>query len=264
MLKLEFKIDKYHLAYKYVLKYFGNPDAPSEWLELKKNLSEKYEAYPAFLFFEPADIGHGLLWFNYGLQDKSVIRDKDMVQKIFEDIFESQVFKKAHLETEDYRNRLEKIWSENVSYIEEYEKIIGLNVSSSAQVLVLHQDTETGSYIGDNIIEWGNPDLYENYQLIGLCHEFLHVLTEKQYNESKTEEEKWLLHSLIYLSADEELRLKINGDNGYFKSGVVDKYHHLLISVAESSLPFWKQYMSGEKGKDVIGLYESLRKNNID
>lgn len=260
MLKLEFKVDKYHLAYKYVLKYFaGGKNVPEEWQELKKVLASKYEHYAAFLFFEPADVGHGLSWFNL---DKSgdVIRDKEMVLKIFEEIFESEVFKKAYSETVTYKERLEKIWSENTEHIKEYENIIKLNVDAQATVLVLHQIIETGSYIGNNIIEWGNPDLYENYQLIGMCHEFLHVLTEKQYNETKTEEDKWLLHSLIYLSADEELRQVINGRDGYFMSGVVERYHPLLIETAKEFLPDWERYIKEQSYNNIVDLYESIRK----
>ena len=125
---------------------------------------------------------------------------------------------------------------------------------------MLHPEIEMGSYIGDNIIEWGNPDYYDNYQLIGLCHEFLHVLTEKQYKETKTEDEKWLLHSLIYLSVDEELRLHVNGDNGYFMSGVVDTYHSCLIETARKNLSAWKDYVTNNE-KNIIDLYENLRKS---
>ena len=262
MLKLEFKIDKHHLAYKYVLKYFGNPEVSLEWAKLKKALAEKYEAYPGFIFFEPTEIGHGLLWFNQQLQDNAVIRDKDTVNKIFESIFKSEVFKKVYAETEDYKNRIENLWTENTTYVEEYENIIRLNTSAKATILVLHPEIETGSYIGDSIIEWGNPDLYDNYQLVGLCHEFLHVLTEKQFDESKTEEDKWLLHSLIYLSADEELRLRINGDNGYFMSGVVETYHPRLIEMAKKCLPAWKRYIYDKEEGSIIDLYENLRKNS--
>jgi len=261
MIKLNFKVDKHHLAYKYVLKYFGqNKEIPDEWLELKKSLMEKYEHYPAYLFFEPADVGHGLLWYNLNVEGKSVIRDEVMIKKIFEEIFESLIFKKVYFETEEYKKRLEKVWLEGNKYIEEYEKIIALDTSSEATILVLHQEIETGSYIGEGVIEWGNPDLYSNYQLIGLCHEYLHSITEKQYNETKTEEEKWLLHSIIYLSADEELRLKINGDNGYFKSGVVNLYHPLLIKTAEQVLSSWKEYMINHTSENIVELYEKLRK----
>lgn len=263
MLKLEFTVDKHHLAYKYVLKYFGVVNnAPTEWQELKKTLASKYEHYPAFLFFDPADVGHGLSWFNLD-KGGDIIRDKETVVKIFEEIFESEVFKKAYSETVTYKEKLEKIWSGNAEHIKEYENIIQLNVDAQATVLVLHQDIETGSYIGNNIIEWGNPDLYENYQLVGLCHEFLHVLTEKQYNQAKTEEDKWLLHSLIYLSADEELRQVINGRNGYFMSGVVERYHSLLIGTAKESLAAWEKYINEHSYNNVIDLYESLRKKVI-
>jgi hypothetical protein len=259
MLKLNFTVDKYHLAYKYVLKYFGDAtDVPQDWQDLKYLLVSKYEHYAAFLFFVPVDAGHGLLWFNLN-KGADIIRDREMVMKIFEEIFASDVFMKAYLETETYRARLEKIWADGSEYIKKYEKVIKLNVNAEATVLVLHQSIETGSYIGKNIIEWGNPDLYENYQLIGLCHEFLHVLTEKQYNETKTEEDKWLLHSLIYLSADEELRQVINGENGYFMSGVVDRYHPLLIETAKRSLPYWEKYVKGESRSNIVDLYESLR-----
>lgn len=260
MLKLEFVVDKHHLAYKYVLKYFaGGNNVPEEWQELKNILASKYEHYAAFLFFEPADAGHGLSWFNLD-KGGDVIRDKEMVLKIFEEIFESEVFRKAYSETVTYKERLEKIWLDNAGHIKEYENIIKLNVDAQATVLVLHQEIDTGSYIGNSVIEWGNPDLYENYQLVGLCHEFLHVLTEKQYNETKTEEDRWLLHSLIYLSADEELRQVINGRNGYFMSGVVERYHSLLIGAAKESFSAWKKYIDEQSYNNIVDLYESMRK----
>ena len=260
MLKLNFTVDKHHLAYKYVLKYFkGGVNVPQEWQDLKTLLTSKYEHYAAFLFFEPSDVGHGLLWFNLD-KGTNVIRDKQVVVHIFNEIFESEVFKKIYSETVAYKEQLEKIWQESSEHIKSYEDIIKLNTNAEATVLVLHQDLETGSYIGDNIIEWGNPDLYEKYQLIGLCHELLHLLTEQQYIESKTEEDKWLLHSLIYLSADEELRQTINERNGYFMSGVIEKYHPLLISTAKESLPFWKKYIGEHSHSDIVELYESMRK----
>jgi hypothetical protein len=258
MLKLEFKVDKYHLAYKYILKYFNNSEAPSEWIELKRNLTEEYEAYPAFLFFEPTQVGHGLLWFNQNSQNENVIRDKDTVNKIFESIFQSEVFKRVYLETENYKKRLEEMWIENTFYVKEYENIIHMDISINATILVLHPEIETGSYIGDNVIEWGNPDLYENYQIIGLCREILHLITEKEFNESKTEDEKWLLHSLIYLSADEELRQKINGYNGYFMTSIVDKYHPRLIETANKFLLDWKNYVANEQKSNIVDLYKTL------
>ena len=257
MMDLKFRVDKHHLAYKYVLKYFADPNAPTEWLNLKKSLANQHSAYPGFLFFEPAEIGHGLLWSDTQSPRYSVIRDEETVQRIFETIFESEIFKQVLAATEKYRNDLEQIWEKHTTFREEYAGIIRLETSVSAETLVLSPELETGSYISNNIIEWGNPDLFENYQFIGLCHEFLHILTEKQFLESKTEEDKWLLHALIYLSADEELRVRMNGGE-YFASGSVDKYHPRLIETAQKYLPAWRTYITAAKGS-ILDLYEELR-----
>lgn len=257
MFKINFQIDKHHLAYKYVLRYFNDPQASPEWAELKRCLAEKYEAYPGFLFFEPENIGQGMLWFNLNSTTNTVIRDKDTVNKIFESIFKSEIFKKVYLETEAYKNKLEEIWRENNSYLKEYKNIIRLKKSIEVTVLVLHPSLGVGSYINDNTIEWGSPDFYKNYQFIGLCHELLHVLTEEQFLETGTEDEKWLLHSLIYLSTDEELRLKLNGGTEYFIPSIVETYHPHLIEIAKKLLPVWKKYINEQE--NIIELYERLK-----
>lgn len=259
MLNLKFKIDKHHLAYKYVLRYFGDINAPLGWATLKQDLIQQYGAYPGFSFFEPTEIGHGLSWFNIESSHDTVIRDQETVRAVFEAIFRSKVFQEVYAATEEYADKLTNIWEEGTSHVEEYEQIIRLNISAEATVLVLSPELGIGSYISNSIIEWGNSDLFDNYQLIGLCHEFLHVLTEKQFMGSKTEEEKWLLHALIYLSADEELRLRMNGGE-YFMGGHVTTYHPRLIETARKYLPAWKDYLVNTEFT-IIDLYETLQKD---
>ncbi len=260
MIQLEFRVDKHLLAYRCVLKYFGSPDASLEWSALRVSLAEKYEAYPGFLFFAPEHVGQGLLWCDQDLEMRSVIRDKETVGNVFQDIFSSSVFQKVTRETEEYRCRVEREWEENRSHVEVYEALIGIGATTKAEVLVLHPEMETGSYLGGGVIEWGNPDFYPNYQTIGLCHEFLHLLTETQFKETKNENEKWLLHALIYLSADEEVRRRMSGDGEYFRVELVRQYHPRLIETARTHLSEWKSYIEGQNGRDIVELYETLRR----
>lgn len=259
MIQLKFSIDKHLLAYRCVLKYFGNASVSLEWSALRETLAKKYDAYPGFLFFDPERAGQGLFWRDRDPSMTAVIRDKEIVERVFQDIFYSDVFLDVYRETEEYKIRIEREWDENSTHVEFYESLIGGGVTTNAEVFVLHPQMETGSYMGENVIEWGNPDFYPNYQVIGLCHEFLHAVTEKQFNETRNEDEKWLLHALIYLSADEELRQKMNGGGEYFPEAITVQYHPRLIETAKSYLPEWKSYIEGRNGRTIVNLYEALR-----
>lgn len=210
-------------------------------------------------------MGQGLLWFNQQKNDGSIIRDKEIVENIFQTIFASDVFNKTLAETEAYRLLLETLWQKNRETIEDFEKIIRLDTSREGVVLVLPPTLETGSYLGEGIIEWGNQDIAPHYQLYALCHEYLHLITEDLFQTSNTEEEKWLLHALIYLSADEELRLSllddVSDEKQYFVSHLTALYHPRLIKVARSLLDPWKEYML-DTSENFIDLYESLRRKN--
>lgn len=257
MLKLKFKIDKYHLAYNFCLKNFGKGKKDKEWQDIQKSLNKKFGDYIAFCFFTPEYVGYNLNVIGLGKNNHCLIKEKKMVIDIFNEIFKTPIFEQVYNETEQYKVRVEKEWNNNSAKIFSLVKeITDLEVPTKIiDVFILHPDLQIGSYMGNNQIEWGNPDLWKNYQSIGLAHEILHVLTEKQVS--------WLMHALIYLAIDEELRMRFNNSKEYFKEGTKKTYHKKLIAISRQILPHWKQYLSDKKKQNIIHLYNNLNYNNL-
>ena len=255
MIKLRFKIDKYHLAYNLCLRYFSDKKQ-FKWQELKNKLHIKYGDYSGFLFFEPKYIGYNLNLINFNKkQGIGLVRDVSIVSDIFNDIFISTQFKKTLAETEKYKKKVSNEWQKNgEKALFLLKDISRLKMkSNNVDVFILHPLLDSGSYIGNNTIEWGAPDHFKNYQTIGLSHELLHLFTEKQAD--------WMMHGIIYLAADEELRIRLNGSKKYFREGSVKTYHKKLIGISRKLLPHWKEYLKDGSKENIIDLWKRMHKN---
>lgn len=255
MIKLRFKIDKYHLAYNLCLRYFKDKKQ-SKWQELKNELHSKYGDYSGFLFFEPKYIGYNLNLIDFNRkQGIGLVRDMDIVLGIFNDIFISTQFKKSLAETEKYKKKVSNEWQKNgekaLRLLKDISRIEMKN--NNVDVFILHPSLDSGSYTGLNTIEWGSPDHFKNYQTIGLSHELLHLFTEKQAD--------WMMHGIIYLAADEELRIRLNKSKKYFREGSVKTYHKKLIGISRKLLPHWKEYLKDGNKENIIDFWKRMHKN---
>lgn len=255
MIKLQFKIDKYHLAHNLCLKYFRDKKQ-TKWQKLKKELHTKYGDYSGFLFFEPQYIGYNLNLIDFkNRQGVGLVKDKGIVLDIFNDIFTSAQFKKAFTETAQYKKKVEREWSKNgkkaLNLLKNISRLEMKN--NNADIFILHPLLDSGSYMGNNVIEWGTTDHFKNYQTIGLAHELLHLFTEKQAD--------WLMHGIIYLAVDEELRIRLNGSKKYFREGTVKTYHKKLIGISRKLLPYWEEYLKAESKENIIDFWKRIHKN---
>ena len=255
MIKIKFKIDKYHLAYNLCLKYFRDKKQ-HKWQKLKDELHTKYGDYSGFLFFEPKYTGYNLNLIDFkNRQGIGLVRDNGIVLDIFNDIFTSAQFKRAFIETKRYKKRVEKEWNKNskkaLNLLKDISRLKMKN--NNVDVFILHPSLDSGSYMGNNTIEWGTPDHFKNYKTIGLAHELLHLFTEKQAN--------WLKHGIIYLTVDEELRIRLNGSKKYFREGSVKTYHKKLIGISRKLLPHWKKYLKDGNKDNIIDFWERMHKN---
>ncbi|MBD3328807.1 hypothetical protein GF340_05935, partial [Candidatus Peregrinibacteria bacterium] len=213
-MKIKFKIDSYHLAYKlWVSKALDQKDA--QWTKLLKRIESKYSDYAGYCFFNPAYVAHVMDWSNYNSKQADVLRDKPVIDKIFNEIFDSKVFKEARNETVEYSKRVKKEWSRNKKWLKVLQEYMGIEMPINVEVYLLHPDLRIGSFIKQNKMEWGNQDNFDNYQFIGICHELMHLVTEKEFYKNKTEKDQWIMHAIIYLTTDEELRIRMN-DSQYF------------------------------------------------
>ena len=68
MLKLSFIVDKHHLASKlWTAQFVERKNPAKEWASLKRQLKKRFEAYPAWLYFEPGQVLYGLNWAHFGI-----------------------------------------------------------------------------------------------------------------------------------------------------------------------------------------------------
>jgi len=123
--------------------------------------------------------------------------------------------------------------------------------------LVIHPAVGGGSYLSNGKIFWGHNEDWPNYSLVYLVHEALH----EYFKQSD------LTHALIELTADNELRIRLNKGGEYFTCDGEDVGHEYLRKLEQIILPKWKTYLnSGNKKLSTIfdlqkKLEEDLKKN---
>ena len=125
--------------------------------------------------------------------------------------------------------------------------ITGLKLPNTAlSVYLVHPALYNGRYWRNiNIITWGHSEDWENYTTIYLCHEIMHFLTKDCTGDKK------ILHALIELACDNELRIRLNQSGKYFKEGRFKVGHKFLQKIEKKILPQWRQYLRDrEKNKE--------------
>lgn len=252
MNKVTFTINKKHLAHQTWLKYFTEPDsAPDEWQKLYDSLKAKYGKDIAFTFFDLRYAGWSLDTTIMREDGELRIKNSRLVNEIFKEIFSTDLFKEALKETEKYKYTLENEWDEyGDKALEQLKDITKLDIGDrDVEIYVLNPEIENGSYIGDNRIEWGFTEIYPKSNVVGICHEILHIYTTNQASN--------LMHALIFLAAQEELRCRMNDKTEYFNNDGVKTYHDHLIDEQKRLLPAWKKYLS-ESDSTLINLYDRL------
>jgi len=87
----------------------------------------------------------------------------------------------------------------------------------------------------------------------------LHIATEELLDSLDEEESKWRLHALIYLSIDEELRIRFGQDNAnYFEGAFVQRRHPRLIKTAKMLMPAWEEYLKQDR-QNILELFEEIK-----
>ena len=170
---------------------------------------------------------------------------------------------KLLLEAEKFKKIVELKWKVKEPIISAvFEKLTGIKLEGKFVVSILPPSFEIAQYNDEHNIEWGYSELYPNYIVIGLTHELLHCLTHNFYTRL-TDDQKWIFHSVIYLSIDEQLRFELNGKSEYFSAPIIETYHKRLIQTTKSILPHFLKYITETKPKNIFNFYKKICKLKV-
>ncbi|GIW67381.1 MAG: hypothetical protein KatS3mg096_249 [Candidatus Parcubacteria bacterium] len=256
-LRLNFKVNPYYLLASY-FDYYENifwwdPEKYDDFLKVKR--------FPKFLYQS--------FWLRENKRIFLKVNNKRSLKQLFNllyknsrelfnKILESKEFKKFLKETEDYSQWLENEWNLKKDIVlKNLEDITGLKIidkNLNVDVFVVKPPLKGGFVIPHKkIIVWGHSEDWSNYSIVYLCHELLHILTYKKYKHPN------LMHALIELATDNELRIRLNG--GKYPPFVGHSY---LENIKKKIYPIWKQYLNKKlKVKDIIELEELILRKKI-
>lgn len=257
-MKLEFKINKYYLV-GYAIASKNKPF--SAWKKLEEKIWQKYKDEPAYYFLNPKHINWTLEQIQIDFSGKnfqSVFKKHSLIlKKIYQEVFKSKEFKKLYKETNDYLQLVKNQWRRNEKEaLRIFRDISGIKIPKKIiTVYITHPKLHNGkAFPNKNLIVWGHSEDWKNYSTVYLCHELMHILT---WNKQKN---YYLMHIIIELAIDEEFRIRLNKKGIYFKEKRKLVGHKNLLPLKKELLPYWKKYLAGRLGKDVLELKSLLDK----
>lgn len=272
-MKLQFKIDSKYLIHHASDRYYSNPthfDAFLLWTPLVNRINKKYQNLPAYYFLNFSNNIH-LDWASKDLiidaasgGEPFTIAFRKMatsIEAIYTDIYQSKEFKKLRKETEAHLIAVSNQWEKNKKFTLAFvQEISGISLpDKTITVLITHPKMHLGrAVVEHNTILWGHTEDWINYSTIYLCHELMHILTkEKQRNEK-------VMHALIELMTDNELRIRLNSGGEYFTENTQPIGHKNLNELEKKILPIWQEYLAGKlKAKNIFELEKYIIKKGI-
>lgn len=250
-MELKFNINKYYLL---AHAFKSNTPPFDGWVNLPNNLWKvSNNAY--WFLFNPSMHGRVFAEIDNNNAEDFFINLKDNFKKIFSAAFKSKEFVRLFKETEKYLKFLEGEWENKKEIIIAItEKILGEKLPNiKINVLVTHPNLYNGIVLPEsNTICWGHKEDWENYSVVYLMHESLHLILDKKLERSN------LTHAIIELISDNELRVRLNKKGKYFKEQKENVGHLFLRELEETMLPFWKKYLK-DKNKNIVKFYNEIK-----
>jgi len=266
-MKIKFIVDKNQLLFHTMERFRTRKVAPfPEWEKLEDKIRKKYQNSPSYYFIAPSHASWAIeeLWrqsfFTPILLKKSFTNAIQEMIKIQTEIKQSKEFEKLYRETQKYLILTKKRWKKMEKVIFPFiENISGISLpSKTIKIFINHPNVNTGlSFSDKNIIYWGHSEDWENYTAVYICHEIMHILTK---NEEKNKD---IMHALIELMTDNELRIKLNRKGEYFKENNFEIGHYELRELSIKILPYWKKYLKEKTHKNIFELEKSLIEKGI-
>ncbi len=164
------------------------------------------------------------------------------VDKNLATLYRTPQFTVSFRQAERYGRAVESQWKKNyASSLRHLSDITGIDLSKidrEITIYISHPRLSHGrSYLEEHAITWSHPDEWKNYATVYLWHEIMHHVT------ADTRWSPHLMHSLIELACDNELRIRLNGGGAYFKEKGIPMGHRYLVGLNKKLLPDWKKYL---------------------
>ncbi|MBD3282420.1 MAG: hypothetical protein GF387_02310 [Candidatus Portnoybacteria bacterium] len=252
-MNIEFKINKFSLIQSAIKS--------GELEKVNRLLWKDFCNEPAFYFLNPKHLDWSLEEI-FIQSEKEGFKERflklaENLEKILKEASKSNKFKKILSETERYKKLVEGQWNDNKELVLSFFKNeLGLKIPNyTITVFVFPPEFCKGRMNPDKkYILWGHKEDWENYSTVYLAHEILHILVDKNCKN------KNLMHAIIELATDNELRIRLNKEGRYFKEGKLKVGHQHLKKIEKKIFPQWKKYLKKPGNKNIFILEKEIKK----
>ncbi|MFZ5424916.1 MAG: hypothetical protein ACOZAO_03890 [Patescibacteria group bacterium] len=216
------------------------------WVDLQNELWDKYRLGYKLLQGK-------MLGFFVSSKEDSLSKATAEVDALFKEGLTSHVFSTILKNTQEYKQWLENEWKHNkTKVLTELEDILKIPLPNQEhEVFVISRKSNAGRNIGGNKILFGHSEDWKNYSIAYLVHEALYSVFGKSDLE----------HALIELATDNELRIRLNDGEKYFKVGELEVGHKYLRELEKEILPEWRKHLEGKNS--VNELIKKLKSTQI-
>jgi len=249
MFKLKFRIDKQYLIAHSIKRLWRFCESPfPEWSKLSYDLNKKYPAGIDFL----SDPSLSFL-------GKTLSKNEKQAKKIISEILKTKQFQRLYKETNVYLKMVKKQWDQNKKIaVDTIKNLSGLEMPlQEIKVFITHPKTGNGMAIPYyDAIMWGHSEDLPNYSTIYICHELMHLLTQGAKNQD-------IMHVLIEFMTDKKLREIVNNEKlEYIERVAPNMPPHIKnkINLSRKILPYWEEYLTKKKPKNIFELEKYIIK----
>jgi hypothetical protein len=240
MIKLNFEIIPRYVAYHAVVNCAPRrfvSGAPDQKIVSFQNAawSEDRAAYE-FLRYGFSEINL--------LGSPSVGEIAQRAERLLETMVRDATFAPLLSETTSSLELVKSEWESNcVKTHEMVSTMTGLELKGNFRIFLTHPALKQGHYHHElKAVCWAHRNTWPNYNTVYLWHELLHGFIPGANLE----------HAVIQLIADNEMRIRLNGDSYPPFEG-----HPYLTKMMEILLPYWRQYIDA-KEKDICGFIAKM------
>lgn len=188
-------------------------------------------------------------FLQHGIEPRALIDGRSPAQlaaraeHLLEKMASARSFARIFEETKESLNHVEAEWQSDLQLSHQIMfEMTGIVFRGRFEVFLTHPAQRNGRNLGGPIA-WSYRSLFPHYNTVYLWHEILHNFLDGGD----------VVHSVIELLADNELRVRLGG-----KAYPPLKGHKELRELKESLMPAWQRYLESHK-KDIFQFIDEAK-----